>query len=187
MTPRNHKYFIIAIDHFSKFVVAKAIASFSAEVTVQFLKEDVINKFGTPQAWLSDQGRNFEANLFKEFCLEYNIKKLRTTSYHPQCNGLAERTIRTIKQMICSYVNDKHYNWDLALSEVVFAYNNSRHNSTGYAPNEIVFKKILPSRNDRALDIETPEMNITNDKLNQNVSSRIDRAQAYQTCALFRA
>ena len=82
--------------------------------------------------------------------------------------------------MICSYVNDQHDNWDQALSEVVFAYNNSRHSSTGYAPNEIVFKKILPSRNDRALDIETPEIDLTDDQLNKNVSSKIDRAQAYQ-------
>ena len=97
-TPRNNKYFVIAIDHFSKFVVAKAIASFSAEITVQFLKEDLINRFGTPPAWLTDQGRNFEANLFKEFCIDYNIKKLRTTSYHPQCNALAERTPRHLNK-----------------------------------------------------------------------------------------
>lgn len=74
--------------------------------------------------------------------VEFSINKLRTTGYHPQCNGLVERTIRTLKQMISAYVNVSHDNWDKILSDVVFAYNNNTHSSTGFAPNEIIFKKL---------------------------------------------
>lgn len=180
MTIRGNRFIIIAIDHFSKFVVAKAVPSYTAEITVMFLKEDVINKFGTPLSWLTDQGRNFEANIFKEFCQEYSIKKLRTTGYHPQCNGLVERTIKTIKQMLCAYVNSQHDNWDLVLSDVVFAYNNNIHSSTGYAPNQVVFKKILPSSNDRALEINTPELRIKEKELTENIVKNINQAQTSQ-------
>lgn len=69
-------------------------------------------------AWLSDQGRIFESKAFRDFCKEKNIKKVRTTSYHPQENGLTERTIRTIKQMLSAFVGEDHATWDLVLKDV---------------------------------------------------------------------
>lgn len=86
-----------------------------------------MRQHGTPAAILSDQGTNFECKAFEAYCREAGVKKVRTTSYHPQCNGLAERTIKTVKQMLSAYVNKSHDNWDELLSTVTFAYNNAVH------------------------------------------------------------
>ena len=107
-----------------------------------------MNKFGSPAAILSDQGRNFEAHEFNVFCLENGIKKIRTTPYHPQCNGLAERSVKTIKSMLATYVSEEHDDWDVKLSAVVFAYNNTIQSSTGYAPNQVIYGRLLPTPSD---------------------------------------
>ncbi|CAF1007641.1 unnamed protein product [Brachionus calyciflorus] len=135
-TTRSSGFIIIAIDHFSQFVIARVVSSYTAAYTILFLKEDLINIVGVPLAWLTDQERNFEAQIFAEFWSTNNIKKLRTTSYHPQCNGLDERTINSIKQILITFLNSQHDNWDEVLSDVVFAYNNNVHISTNFAPNK---------------------------------------------------
>ncbi|CAF0889807.1 unnamed protein product, partial [Brachionus calyciflorus] len=163
-----------------EFVIARPVSGYTAEITIRFLKEDNINKFGVPLAWLTDKGRNFEAQIFAEFCSTYNIKKLRTTGYHPQCNGLVERTIKTIKQMLSTFVNSQHDNWDEVLSDFVFAYNNNVHSSTNFAPNEVVFKKILPSSQDRGLEIETPEIKIDENQLVKEIDQNLEKAQSNQ-------
>ena len=100
-TSRGNKYFIIAIDYCSKLIMARATSDTTAMTTIAFVKEDIINKFGVPAAILSDQGRNFEAKEFNAFCVENGIKKIRTTPYHPQCNGLAERSVKTNVSDVC--------------------------------------------------------------------------------------
>ncbi|CAF1030452.1 unnamed protein product [Brachionus calyciflorus] len=161
-------------------VASRAVGRYTGNLTILFLKEDLINIFGVPLAWLTDQGRNFESEVFSQFCRNYSIKKLRTTGYHPQCNGLVERTIKTIKQMLSTFVNQQHDNWDEVLSDVVFAYNKNIHSSTGFAPNEIVFKKILPSSQDRRLEIETPEIKVDENQLVKEVNNNLNKAQQAQ-------
>jgi hypothetical protein len=39
----------------------------------------------------TDQGRNFDGNLFKSLCTILEVAKTRTTPYHPSSNGQIER------------------------------------------------------------------------------------------------
>jgi len=173
LTNKKNQYIIIAIDYFTKFCVSRATTDWTADTTVEFLKNDLVNKFGVPTAILSDQGRNFESKKFNDFCTNFGIKKLRTTSYHPQCNGLAERTIRTVKQKLSCSVNDNHDNWDDLLSDVTFSYNNSVHSSIGLAPNELIFGKVLESAADRTLGVENKIKNSIS--VNEEKASEINR------------
>jgi len=47
--------------------------------------------FDVSEALLSDRGTNLLSYLMKDGCSFLGIKKLNTTAYHPQCDGMVER------------------------------------------------------------------------------------------------
>ena len=71
--------------------------------------------------------------------------KLRfSTAFHPQTDGQAERTIRTLEDILRACVLDFHGSWD-DLPLVEFAYNNSHHSSIGIPPYEALYGRLCRS------------------------------------------
>ena len=62
-----------------------------------------------------------------------------STAFHPQTDGQTERTIRTLEDMLRSFVIDFGGNWDAHLPLVEFSYNNSYHTSIQAAPFEALY------------------------------------------------
>jgi hypothetical protein len=50
----------------------------------------------------------------------FDIKRLKTKPYHPQCEGLSERFIQTLKKMITGYINQEQTNWDHHLNKLAY-------------------------------------------------------------------
>ena len=100
---------------------------------------EVISRFGAPERIHTDQGQNFEAQLFKEMCHLFSIEKTRTMPYHPQSDGMVERMNRTIKDMLAKYVAKRQRDWDVHLPMVMMAYQSSVHSSTKYTPYYLLF------------------------------------------------
>ena len=65
-----------------------------------------------------------------------DIKKTRTTAYHPQSDGLVERTILGMLSMM---VKEDEQGWDLLLPTLLLAYWTSHHATTGVTPFELMF------------------------------------------------
>ena len=59
--------------------------------------------------------------------------------YHPQTNGLVERSHQTIMHMIGKLGEDKKADWPSHLAEIVHAYNATRSAVTGYSPHYLMF------------------------------------------------
>ena len=70
-----------------------------------------------------------------DFCTLVHL----STSFHPRMDGLVERTIQTLEDMLISYVIDFKGSWDDHLLQKVFAYNNSYHLSIQMDPSEILY------------------------------------------------
>ncbi|GFT86667.1 integrase catalytic domain-containing protein [Trichonephila clavipes] len=62
-------------------------------------------QFGVPAKLVTDQGRQFEAELFRSIAAICGAKVAYTTSYHPQCNGKVERLHWTLKGAIKAHNN----------------------------------------------------------------------------------
>ncbi|XP_075769237.1 uncharacterized protein LOC112544884 [Pelodiscus sinensis] len=67
------------------------------------------------------------------------IRKLRTSVYHPQTDGLVERFNRTLKGMLRKFAQDEPREWDKLLPALMFAVREVPQASLGYSPFELLY------------------------------------------------
>ncbi len=122
-TKSGNIYILVAIDHYSKWCEAKAVADHGAKTAARFLEDDVICRYGVPKFVLTDNGGEW-ATEFDAMCKDYGIHHQHTTPQWPQCNGMAEHLIKTIKHgiTVLSTVPDNANCWDEQLAKVMFGY-----------------------------------------------------------------
>ena len=77
----------VLTDVFSKWTIAVPTRDQTALTVAIILVNELFFKFGVCKRIHSDQGKCFEAEIIKQLCTVYRIKKTRTTAYHPQGNG----------------------------------------------------------------------------------------------------
>ena len=83
---------------------------------------------------LSDRGQAFLSGLLKEVKQLMGYKKVNTTAYHPQTDGLIERFNRTLTNMLAKTVERDGKDWDQQLPFVLFAYRASQQQSILESP-----------------------------------------------------
>lgn len=146
ITKNRNRFILVITDMFTKWTEAVAIPTQESTTVAKALVDNFICRFGSPLQLHSDQGRNFESNLFKDVCSFLGIDKTRTTSFRPQSNGQVERFNRTLAAMLTMYCEKKQNTWDEYLQSVMMAYRSSVHKSTSKTPNSMVLGKeiVLP-------------------------------------------
>ena len=92
-TDNGNVYILVNMDYFTKWVEAFALPNHTAQTVAKKRVTEWICRYGIPLHLHSDQDRNFESNLFQEMCNLLDIRKTRTTPYHPQSDGQVERFI----------------------------------------------------------------------------------------------
>ena len=106
---------------------------------------------------MSDQGTEFTGDMIAALCKLLGIEKIRTTPYHPQTNGSAERVHQTLQWMIGKLDPEKRQKWPLHIGSVLIAYNATRSQVTGYSPYFLMYGRqprlpvdlLFPTRNTR--------------------------------------
>ena len=91
LTKNGHRYIITFSDYFTKWIEVFPIEDKTAESVAAKIKS-FVNRHGPPHRILSDQGREFCNNINKTLFESLGIKHSVTSAYHPQTNGLDERT-----------------------------------------------------------------------------------------------
>lgn len=137
-TEGNNQYILVIQDQFSKWVEAYPLPNQTAATIADIVVNEFFSRFGLPLEIHTDQGSNFNSNLFRELCKLLGVFKTRTTPYHPSSNGLVERYNKTLINMISSYVDRNQKDWDLNIKLLTSAYRASVHDSTGFTPNMVM-------------------------------------------------
>ena len=155
-TVRGNKYFQIIIDHCTKIAKFCPTQNIQAETAADNIVDKWCCTYGIPDSILSDQGTQFQSKLLDLVYDHLDIKRLKTTPYHPECDGQSEITVKLLKNMIKCYVDEDQETWDLNFEKYAFAYNSSIHSTTKQTPFSMMFGRdpkipidiLLPNIND---------------------------------------
>src|ERR1700722_3177540 len=71
-----------------------------AKTAATIIRKEICSRYMMPKKILSDRDPAFIGNVMKELMNLYGIKKVNTTAYHAQANGLTERTNKTAVQVM---------------------------------------------------------------------------------------
>ena len=88
---------------------------------------------------MSDRDPRFTSKFWESLHKALGTDLSISTAFHPQTDGLSERTIRTLEDMLKACVLDFKGSWEKYLSLVEFAYNNSYHYSIEMAPYKALY------------------------------------------------
>uniref|UniRef100_A0A0V0J4Q4 Gag-Pol polyprotein n=1 Tax=Schistocephalus solidus TaxID=70667 RepID=A0A0V0J4Q4_SCHSO len=132
---RGHEFLLVMIDYFTKWTEAIPLLRQDAASVANAINRTWISRWGSPLSFHSDCGSNFESQLMQEVCGLLDVRKTHTIPYHPEGNGLVERTNRTIHNILLAFTNDGHqHDWDVHLPFCLLAYRGTTHSSTGFTP-----------------------------------------------------
>ncbi|GKC88458.1 reverse transcriptase domain-containing protein [Tanacetum coccineum] len=106
--PGKFKFLIVAIDYFTK--------------------------FGLPREIISDNGKQFRDNSFKDWCEKLCIRQRFAFVKHPQANGLVERANRSLGEGIKARLDARSNNWMEEISHVLWAHRTMIKSSNGNTP-----------------------------------------------------
>ena len=68
ITMRQLKFLVIGIDYFTKWVEAEALATITEKNVKSFIWRNIVYRYGIPRVLVSDNGKQFDNNSFKDFC-----------------------------------------------------------------------------------------------------------------------
>ncbi|GKA35752.1 reverse transcriptase domain-containing protein [Tanacetum coccineum] len=98
--PGRVKFLIVAIDYFTKWIEAKPVATITGNQIKKFMWDNIVCRFRLPGEIISDNGKQFQDNPFKDWCEKLCIRQHFASVKHPQTNGLVERANRSLEEGI---------------------------------------------------------------------------------------
>ena len=70
---KQMEFLVVGIDYFTKWVEAEPLAKITQQNVKNFIWKNIVCRFGVPRVLISDNGRQFDNALFKDFCEHFGI------------------------------------------------------------------------------------------------------------------
>ncbi|MBW0481958.1 hypothetical protein O181_021673 [Austropuccinia psidii MF-1] len=140
----NFNACLVIVDRYSRSVRCLPCHKEDTPMDTAFLFwNNIIATCGVPKLFISDRDPKFSSGLWTNLYNMLGTELAFSTAYHPQKDGLAERMIQTMEDIIkrfrayaMEYKNYEGYtqDWDTLLPAVQLAYSTSQHSTTGKSP-----------------------------------------------------
>ncbi|GJU76055.1 reverse transcriptase domain-containing protein [Tanacetum coccineum] len=145
--PGKVKFLIVAIDYFTKWIEAKAVATITGNQVKKFVWDSIVCRFGLPGEIISDNGKQFRDNPFKDWCEKLCICQCFASVKHPQANGLVERANRSLGEGIKARLDERSKDWIEELPHVLCAHRTMIKSSNGETPFSLTYdtKAVIPT------------------------------------------
>jgi transposase InsO family protein len=89
-SPGGHTFLLVAVDKFTKWIEAVLVTSVATTCVVNFLRS-IISLFGIPHSIITDNGSNFTAEEFQEYCEDLGIQLKYASIAQTQTNGQVKK------------------------------------------------------------------------------------------------
>ncbi|XP_042444109.1 uncharacterized protein LOC122029235 [Zingiber officinale] len=139
MAPSQKRFFLIAVDYFSKWVEVEALARITEGVVIQFLWKNILCRFGIHHKLVSDNDRQFQGQKIQVWCKEFGITQAFTSVAYPQSNGQTEVVNREIVRGLKVKLDHVGGDWVEELSSILWAYRTTPRESTSLTPFHLVY------------------------------------------------
>ena len=125
------KFLIVSIDYFTKWIEAEALATIIEKNVRSFVWKNIIYRFGIPRVLVSDNGKKFDNESFRDFCSQLGIKNHYSFPTHLQANGQVEVTNWSLLRIIKNRLEGLKGVWPEELLSVLWAYRTTARTPTG--------------------------------------------------------
>ena len=124
---------------FSKYVILAPLPDKSATTVTNAFRDRVVSAFGIPLAIRSDNGSEFWG-AFQSFAAIYHITRRRTSPFHSNANGQAERYLREVGKMLRVALRGVDpASWSTLIPELQLVLNSTHQRSIGCSPYLLMF------------------------------------------------
>ncbi|XP_020089048.1 uncharacterized protein LOC109710721 [Ananas comosus] len=189
----GHKFLIVAVDYFTKWVEVKPARLVTQKEIIDFVEDHIIHRFRIFETITIDQGTMFTGGQFVRFIESRKIRLLHSSPYYAQVNGQAEAANKVIINLMKRHIGKYPRKWNEKLSEVLWACRTSVKMATGMTPFQLVYghEAVVPA------EITVPSLRLENqrklsadeyselmkdemDKLHETRLTALNHLQAYQ-------
>ncbi|GJX81284.1 reverse transcriptase domain-containing protein, partial [Tanacetum coccineum] len=141
------KFLIVSIDYFTKWIETKPVATITGNQVKKFVWDNIVCRFGLPGEIISDNGKQFRDNPFKDWCEKQCIRQCFASVKHPQTNGLVERANRSLGEGIKARLDERSKDWIGELSHFLWAHRTMIKSSNGETPFSLTYdtKVVIPA------------------------------------------
>ncbi len=146
--PVNGNMYLLITDSFSKWLEVMKVRNLTAKETVEKFRE-VFARFGLPNTVVTDNATSFKSEETELFFKLNGIEHLTSPPYSPQCNGMAERAVKTFKEMLKTAQNDarnRGEHIETLINRLLINYRSTPHCSTEKSPAEMMFGRNIRTR-----------------------------------------
>lgn len=90
--------FVLVVDYYSRYFEVNRLEDTRSNTVILKLKK-TFSHHGIPEKLITDNGPQYSSGEFREFSKQYGFVHETSSPHHPQSNGLAEKTVQTIKHI----------------------------------------------------------------------------------------
>jgi len=134
-------YILTIIDRTTRWLEAVPLRNMEANTCADALIAQWITRYGVPANITTDRGRQFTSIIWSILCKKLGISHITTTAYHPQPNGMVERTHRQIKDALRARLAGA--DWPLHLPWVLLGLRAAPKEDSAISSAELVFGSAL--------------------------------------------
>ncbi|QRV96903.1 Retrotransposable element Tf2 protein [Ceratobasidium sp. AG-Ba] len=131
---------LVVIDRFSRQAhFIPCLESTNAEGVADLFIQEVWKLHGLPKTTVSDRGPTFNSQFLRALYAKLGIEPKFSSVFHPETDGITERTNQWLEGFLRSFCNYKQDDWVRWLPIAEFCHNNQVNSATGKTAFETVY------------------------------------------------